>query len=172
MNLPSPKISTTTIRPLSVSDWAPLLRLNAENRPAVAPLQEAELAHLMGFDGCHLVATDVQGEVVAYLLSFPNDSAYDDTEFRWFRRHLVGPFFYICQIVVEQKHRQQQIGYALYHHLLATARQRGSPTLCCDVNTDPPNINSFAFHHSLGFAEVGSGHASDGTAIAFLARIF
>lgn len=161
---------TPAIRSFAPTDKAPLLQLNTQNRPAVAPLDEAELSHLLGFDGYHLVALDEQGTVIAYLLSFPRESAYDDSEFRWFRERLAEPFFYICQIVVASEHRRRQIGHAFYRDLIATARQRGAQTLCCDINTDPPNVASFAFHRGLGFVEMGFGHASDGSAIAFLVR--
>jgi hypothetical protein len=164
------KVGAPTIRPLTSTDHAGLLKLNAENYPAVTPLDEAELAHLLKFDGYHLVAEDAGGTVVGYLLSFPRGSEYDDTEFRWLRHRLSGSFFYICQVVVAPEYRRQQIGRALYRDLIATARQRGAQNLCCDVNAAPPNLVSFAFHHRLGFDWIGFGHASDGRSITFLAR--
>jgi hypothetical protein len=168
--LSSPNIEVPVIRRLAASDRVHLLRLNAQNRPAVAPLQTAELARLLECDGYHLVAVDESGAVVGYLLSFPRDSDYDDTEFCWLRERIAKPFFYICQVVVASEHRRRQIGRAFYRDLLATARQRGAQILCCDVNTNPPNLESFAFHYRLGFGEIGFGEASDGTEIAFLAR--
>ena len=164
------KVDAHLIRPLTPADHARLLQLNSENQPAVSLLDQAELTHLLEFDGYHLVAEDGRGTVVGYLLSFPRASEYDDSEFRWLRHRLSGPFIYICQVVVASEHRRRQIGHALYREIIATARQCGAQHLCCDVNAAPPNLVSFAFHHRLGFDWIGFGHASDGRSITFLAR--
>lgn len=166
----SPKARMPAIRPLAAEDCLALLRLNQENHPAVAPLNEDELANMLAFEGTHRVATDEQGAVVGYLLSFPSESKYDDTEFCWFRQRLSEPFVYICQIVIAPEHRRKQIGHAFYCDLSATARKRGARILCCDVNIDPPNVESFAFHRGQGFVVIGLGNASNGIAVSFLAR--
>ena len=158
------------IRPFAEADRAALLRLNVDNRPAVAALDDAGLSELLAFGGHHLVAVDRIGAVMGYLLSFPRESDYTDTEICEFRRRLAGPFLYICQIVVAQEHRRRRIGRTFYESLLDHALKVGAKTLCCDVNTDPPNPKSFAFHHEMGFVEIGRGRASDGTGIAYLVR--
>jgi len=166
----SPVPAGWSIRPLGDADKAALLRLNAENYPAVHTLDEATLAHLLGFGGYHRAAVDPAGGVLGYLLSFASASAYDDTEIRELRRLVREPFLYICQVVVAPAHRGRKIGHAFYADLADAARRQGVPLLCCDVNTNPPNPGSFAFHRRLGFVEIGSGIASNGMAVAFLQR--
>lgn len=158
------------IRPFTDADRAALLRLNLHARPAVAALDETTLSALLAFEGHHFVAVDRTGAVAGYLLSFLRESDYDDTEICELRRRLPEPFLYICQLVVAQEYRRQRIGLALYEAVENTARRQGVRILCCDVNTNPPNPESFAFHYRLGFAEIGFGLAGDGTAIAFLVR--
>ncbi|MCX6954695.1 MAG: GNAT family N-acetyltransferase [Verrucomicrobia bacterium] len=158
------------IRPFTSIDRTALLRLNAGARPAVAALDETTLSGLLAFEGHHFVAVDRAGAVAGYLLSFLRESDYDDTEIRELRRRLPEPFLYICQVVVAPEYRRQRIGRAFYATMEATARRSGVRLLCCDVNTRPPNPESFAFHRRLGLAEIGSRIAGDGTAIAFLVR--
>lgn len=158
------------MRPFAEGDRAALLQLNAQNRPAVAPLDECTLTALLAFDGQHLVAVDQTGAMVGYLLSFSRESGYDDTEICELRRRLTEPFVYICQIVIAPAYRRQRIGRAFYAAIEDVAQRRGMRVLCCDVNTDPPNPESFAFHRRLGFAEHSRGIAGNGMAIAFLVR--
>lgn len=169
-NFSPPTPDTWALRPFNDADRAALLRLNADNQPAVYPLDEATLAYLLGFEGHHLVAVDRTGGVLGYLLSFSSESAYDDTEIHELRRRVTEPFLYICQVVIAREHRRRRIARAFYAAVAETARRQGAGILCCDVNTDPPNPDSLAFHHRLGFAEIGAGTASNGFAIAFLAR--
>jgi uncharacterized protein len=159
-----------TIRPLADADRAALLRLNADNWPAVHPLDKDTLAWLLGFGGHHLVAVDRTGAVLGYLLSIASQSNYDDDEIRELRRLIKEPFLYICQVVIAWDHRGLGVGRAFYEEVADAARRQGMRLLCCDVNTNPPNPGSFAFHRRLGFGEIGSGTASNGMAIAFLAR--
>ena len=79
-----------TIRSLAERDRPALLRLNASNAPAVWPLSDAELTALLAYAGHHLVAVDAGDNVLGYLLSFPNESDYDDNEIQEFRRRLTG----------------------------------------------------------------------------------
>lgn len=147
-----------------------MLRLNADNRPAVAAVDDAALTELLRFDGLHLVASDQSGAVLGYLMSFPRESAYDDTEINELRRRLTEPFCYIGQIVIAPQFRRQRIGHAFYRRIEDHAERRGARILCCDVNTEPPNAASFAFHRRLGFVEIGRSLAGNGLPIAFLVR--
>lgn len=167
---PSPVSANWRLQPLADVDLPELLRLNAANSPAVHTLDEATLGWLLGFDGWHLVAVDPAGAVLGYLLTFSSGSAYDDSEINELRRRLAEPFLYICQIVIAPSQRGRGIARAFYEAAAEAAGREGLRLLCCDVNTDPPNPGSFAFHRRLGFAEMGHGTASNGFAIAFLGK--
>lgn len=158
------------IRALGESDLVAVFRLNADNYPAVQLLDEATMHWLLAFDGRHLVAVDPEGTVAGYLLAIPSASAYDDTEIHELRRRVTDPFHYICQVVIAPGRRGTGLGRALYAAVAETARGEGAMWLCCDVNLDPPNPASLAFHRRLGFADIESGTASNGFTIAYLAR--
>jgi predicted GNAT superfamily acetyltransferase len=166
-----PAADPWSLRPLTGADRAGLLQLNADNYPAVHMLDEATLGWLLAFGGGHhLVAVDRTGAVVGYLLSFASASAYDDSEISELRQRVAQPFCYICQVVVAPAQRGRGVARAFYDAVAGTARTQGVRLLCCDVNTDPPNPDSFAFHRCLGFSEIGHGTASNGFAITFLGK--
>ena len=50
---------------------------------------------------------------------------------------------------------RQGLARALYADAFAAARAAGAPVVCCEVNVDPPNPGSDAFHAALDFVEVG-----------------
>jgi len=166
---PAPS-SLWSLRRYAAGDRDALLRLNADNRPALAAVDDSTLTELLEFEGFHLVAVDRTGAVVGYLMSFPRESAYDDTEIAELRRRLTEPFFYICQIAIAPEYRRQRIGRAFYAEVENAARRQGVGVLCCDVNIDPPNHASLAFHRRLGFVEIAAGLAGNGTPIVYLVR--
>jgi predicted GNAT superfamily acetyltransferase len=49
----------------------------------------------------------------------------------------------------------------LYRTLIAEASERGYQRLACEVNSDPPNPVSDAFHAGFGFAEIGMAELTD-----------
>lgn len=147
-----------------------MLRLNAENQPAVAAVGAADLPWLLAGAGVHQVAVDAHGRVLGYLLVFSRASTYDDTEMAELRRLIAEPFYYICQVALAREHRGRGIGRAFYGALTEVARAQGARFLCCDVNLDPPNPESLAFHERLGFRRIANGVASNGFKIAYLAR--
>ncbi|MGN6370974.1 MAG: GNAT family N-acetyltransferase [Phycisphaerae bacterium] len=159
------------VRRLGDGDRAAVLRLNGRSHPEVWPLGEAELGALLGFGGYHLIAMDEEGNVLGYLLSFPSSCDYDDTEMREFRRRVAEPFVYICQVVIGSEHRRRGIGRGLYDAVVEEAKRTGVGVLCCDVNTEPANPVSLAFHRELGFERIGDGVASNGFGVAFLAKM-
>jgi len=168
--LNAPISASWTIRPMRDGDHAAVLRLNEGSRPEVWPLAETDLSNLLAFGGYHLVAVDTEEHVLGYLLSFPYTSRYDDAEIREFRRLIAEPFLYICQVVIASEHRRHGIGRAFYDAVADHAQRAGIQALCCDVNTDPPNPTSLAFHHTLGFKQITERRASNGFVIALLVK--
>ncbi len=95
------------IRPLGPTDAPHVLRINAASRPAVAALDEKEIARLLVPRNPHLVAL--------------NGDALEQA-----------------------------------------ATGQGAYVLCCEINKDPPNPESMAFHTKMRFDIVGALATRDG----------
>jgi predicted GNAT superfamily acetyltransferase len=115
-------------------------------------------------------AATVTADDGAFLLAFDQSAAYDSTNFLWFRARLPR-FVYVDRIVVAQPHRQRGLGRLLYDDLFARARAAGHDRIVCEINFDPPNPVSDAFHARLGFTEVGRGPYASNRVVRYLERL-
>ncbi|HEX4365755.1 MAG TPA: GNAT family N-acetyltransferase [Rhodopila sp.] len=95
------------------------------------------------------------GHADAFLLAFDQDADYDSPNFLWFRSRY-GKFVYVDRIVVASPARGRGYARRLYTDLFEHASRSGHTRVVCEVNADPPNPASDAFHAALGFAAVGS----------------
>lgn len=106
----------------------------------------------------------------ALLLAFSEDAAYDGVNFQWFRSRL-DRFVYVDRIVVAPSHRGAGVGRALYDDLFRRMRETGHATVACEVNVEPPNPGSDAFHDRLGFHEIGRAELKDrGKTVRYLVK--
>jgi predicted GNAT superfamily acetyltransferase len=96
------------------------------------------------------------------MLAFDHEADYDSPNFFWFRaRH--PRFVYVDRIVVAASARGRGCARRLYHDLFAHALRAGHERVVCEVNSNPPNPESDAFHASLGFVEVGAASVYGGS---------
>lgn len=143
-----------------------LLDLNNVHAEALSCLTADRFAELVGaaFLACRV------GEADALLLAFDQDADYDSPNFLWFRARYAR-FVYVDRIVVDPGMHGRGIARALYAELFRRAAGAGHDRVVCEVNADPPNPPSDAFHAALGFAEVGSATIHDGRkTIRYFAR--
>lgn len=56
----------------------------------------------------------------------------------------------------------------LYRDLFGTACDAGHSLITCEVNVDPPNPASDAFHAAQGFDEVGRQRLENGKTVRYL----
>ena len=95
------------------------------------------------------------------LIAFGPGAAYASPNYRWFdARH--ADFLYVDRVVVDAACRGAGLGRALYGALRDHASGR-TPLLACEVNEQPPNPASMAFHERFGFAAVGRQETEGGT---------
>ncbi|SRR5579875_1003205 len=161
-------IDPFALRPCQPSDVVAIQSINLAGIPGVSLLIQPELDGLA--DGSMLcwVAEDA-GQVVGYLITYTNSDTYDGEEFAWFQRHH-STFLYIDQVAIAVSHRRRGVGVALYCRATEDARERGLESLTCEVNLDPPNPVSLAFHHDLGFTSIGELHTGDGRYVTLLRK--
>ena len=136
-----------------------ILALNDAEVPHVNRIDEDDLARLHGESFSFRVAVDDTG-LVGFLLSMDQSATYESPNFRWFQREYER-FVYIDRVIVAPRTRGQGVGRQLYADLMTLVRGQ-TPRLSCEVNLRPPNPGSLAFHHALGFSEVGQQDTEGG----------
>ncbi len=109
------------------------------------------------------------GEADAFLVALDQGADYDSPNFLWFRDRFER-FVYVDRIAVAPQARGRGLARALYEALIARARAAGHDRIVCEVNADPPNPASDAFHAALGFAVIGAATLSGGKVARYYAR--
>ena len=155
------------IQPLDPTQAMRVLALNNEHAEELSWLDAARLAELIGRA---FLARRI-GSVDAFLLAFDQDADYDSPNFLWFRPRYPR-FVYVDRIVVARRARGRGHARRLYDDLFQHARRAGHQRIVCEVNLEPPNPASDAFHAALGFSEVGLATIHGGSKIVrYLARV-
>ena len=146
-----------TIRDLVDADLERVLALNQANVPEVGPLDADRLRRLVGASSIALVVDDdVAGPVVGFCLVLAPGADYDSVNYRWFTDR-ASDVMYLDRVAFDERARGRGLGTALYAEVERRIR-RDHPdavALTLEVNVDPPNEPSLAFHRRLGFVEVG-----------------
>lgn len=147
------------ILPATPCDYPAIHRLNEASTPHVSSLTPTELAELAAMCFDVSLVRDDQG-LLAFLMLMQPGQAYVSVNYRWFsERH--ANFIYVDRIAVAERAKGKGIGRALYAHAERLTRAL-APVLTCEVNLDPPNPDSLAFHRRLGFIEVGQQYSEGG----------
>jgi hypothetical protein len=163
------------LQPIAAADVTPgkalgnaLLALNNAHARELSWLEPERLRHLIG----EAFYARRIGDLDAFLLAFDQDANYDSPNFIWFRARYTR-FVYVDRIVVAASARGRGCARRLYQDLFEQSRRPGHERVVCEVNSDPPNPESDAFHAALEFAEVGSASIHGGAkTVRYLAHQF
>ncbi|HEY3850912.1 MAG TPA: GNAT family N-acetyltransferase [Steroidobacteraceae bacterium] len=128
-----------------------MLALNNEHREETSELDATKL-HALIAQGFHVGLRN--GGRDAFLIAFDQDAISASPNFQWFKSRYKR-FVYIDRVIVAPDKRGRGLARGLYGDLFAAAAQAGHSLVGCEVNVEPPNPVSDAFHEALGFAEVG-----------------
>ncbi len=146
--------------PISPAAEAAILALNNAHATELSWLEPLRLAVLLdrAFHARRI------GHVEAFLLSFDESADYDSPNYLWFRERYPR-FVYVDRIAVAPAARGRGHARRLYADLIGRAATAGHDKIVCEVNFDPPNPASNAFHAALGFTEVAKAtiHGSSKT---------
>lgn len=142
-----------------------ILALNAEHERETSPLTPEEFNRMLA---TAFYARGI-GQSSAFLIAFDESAPYGSPNFIWFKeRH--SAFVYIDRIIVSSAERGQGLARALYKDLFRVARAADKPVVCCEVNKDPPNPRSDAFHAKMGFEETGESLLENGKTVRYLTK--
>ena len=127
-----------------------ILALNNRHAEELSWLEPERLSHLIS----QAFYARRIGAAEAFLIAFDQDADYDSPNFLWFKSRYAR-FVYVDRIAVAETARGRGHARRLYHDLFDMAARNGHDIVVCEVNSDPPNPGSDAFHAALGFHEIG-----------------
>lgn len=141
----------TDTKPIDISSRPAIRALNNRHARETSWLEADRFDHLLGqaYFACRI------GDADAFLLGFDQTADYDSANYLWFRERY-DRFAYVDRIVVAEHARGRGLARQLYETLFEKARADGHMLVACEVNSDPPNPGSDAFHEAMGFESVGS----------------
>ena len=157
------------ILPIDRNAAPALLALNEANVEATSPLDLEALRRLLtqAFYA-RLVAGNGTG-TDAFLLASDQDADYAIPNFLWFKARQ-RRFVYVDRIVVAADARGRGYARRLYADLFRCAREAGHDLIVCEVNVEPPNPASDAFHAALGFTDEGRARLTGAKTVRYLSR--
>lgn len=133
-------------------DEPDVLRLNRLEEAQLAPMDGSRLQQLLGWAD-RFDVVEVDGRFGGFVLTVAPGTAYDSLNYRWFSEHLGSGFYYLDRVVLEERCRRRGVAGRVYDELEEVAAAYGC--LALEVNLEPPNPASAAFHAAQGFREVG-----------------
>jgi predicted GNAT superfamily acetyltransferase len=150
------------LRPVRPTDLSRIVELNDAAAPAVPVTAPADLERLIALSSLALVAVTADEAVHGFLVAVDPGSAYDSENYRFFENRGT-PHLYVDRIVVDATARGSGVGRRLYDAVFERARSTGRREVTCEVNLEPPNPESLAFHERLGFTKVAEQSTKGGT---------
>jgi predicted GNAT superfamily acetyltransferase len=157
---------TPLLRPIAEDDVPDVLALNEANVELLAPMDAARLAELQAW-AIRADVIDVGGAFAGFVITMGPGSDYDSPNYRWFAQRYGSGFHYLDRIVLDDAFRRLGLATAVYEVVEADAAAAGRLTL--EVNAEPPNPASLAFHAGRGYAEVGR-LGGPGKTVALMAK--
>jgi predicted GNAT superfamily acetyltransferase len=155
------------VRSIEPADLAAVLALNNAHSLELGQIDLEKLVQSISASTV-AIALGAVGQPEAFLIAFDQAVPAQGPNHAWFlARH--PRFLYVDRICVHPQARKRGLARTLYSAVLAEAARRGTPVVCCEVNSEPPNRVSDAFHAALGFSEVGRAFLPDrGKAVRYL----
>jgi predicted GNAT superfamily acetyltransferase len=144
---------TTALRPIEPRDHAAVLALNHTNVDLLSPLDEVRLHELLTLsDRADVV--DVDGAVAGFVMTFGPATTYDSANYVEFTQRYGSEFYYLDRVAIDEAFRRRGLAALVYDEIERVAAPYSRLTL--EVNIQPPNEASLAFHLARGFVEVGT----------------
>jgi len=152
------------LRPATSADIDAIVVLNAAVVAVTSPMDHARCAELLAL-ASHARVAERAGSVIGFILAMLPDDAYANANFAWFGERL-RRFAYIDRVVIAAEARGGGLGSRFYDDLAQQARARDMLLLAAEMDLDPPNHGSLAFHAARGFVPIGTRRYDDGKVVS------
>lgn len=156
----------TTLAPIAAADLAAVLALNNRFARETSELTRDDLAALLD---AAFFARRIGSAPDAFLIAFDQDAAYASPNFTWFKARYER-FVYVDRVVVAPHARRRGLARACYEALFAAAAAAGQTRVGCEVNVEPVNPDSDAFHAALGFEPLARRALANGKTVRYLMK--
>lgn len=163
------------IRDLRPEDVPEVHGINQAEVPAVSSVTSDELGRLVALSVIALVADPGAGPPVGFCLVLPPGVDYASPNYRWWSAR-ADRFVYLDRIAIRPDHQGRGLGRRLYAEVerLSRARRPDAELFTLEVNIEPRNDASLAFHDRLGFTEAGrqsTGQGDDTKVVSMMSKI-
>jgi uncharacterized protein len=154
------------IRTMTDDDIESVLKLNEDSVWALSPLDADGLAAQRA-EAAFTLVCEIEGTVAAFAIAYTPGTSYGSVNYAWHSRHFED-FVYLDRIAVDPGFRRRGIAKAIYEVMEQEATPHGR--MVCEVNSNPPNLESLAFHESRGYRDVGHLVQPDGHEVVLLEK--
>jgi hypothetical protein len=154
------------VRELGRADWPRVIELNRASVRELSPLDQKRLGYILALAHRSLVV-ECGREVVAFAISVAPGTDYDSANYAWFSGRYER-FLYLDRIAVRESQRRRGLGARLYDAMERAAEPFGR--IVCDVNLEPRNDASLAFHAARGYRDVGRLVHGEGKTVALMCK--
>jgi uncharacterized protein len=161
-------MTSPALRPITEADVPAVLALNHRFVDVLSPLDAERLLWLVGLAD-HADVVEVNDRVVGFVLTMAPGAAYDSENYRWHAERYDDAFYYLDRIVIAEEMRRRGLAAFVYDAMEEIAHGFGRMAL--EVNVDPPNVESLAFHEHRGYLEVGR-RGEPGHLVGLMAKEF
>ena len=140
--------------------------LNQANTPEVGSLDSTEdLKKLIELSAYNLLV--LKGvEIAGFIICMREGSTYGSENYLFFTKRL-KKFLYVDRVVIDEHHRREGLGKAIYHEIFSQAKKDNLP-IALEVNTQPINQPSLDFHEKMGFDRIGVRDFNDHSVAYFV----
>lgn len=143
-----------TFRDATEEDAQAICALNDAVVAVTSPMDTDRFKYLLDLSN-PCIAAEKAGEVIGFVLAMQIGAGYENDNFNWFAARL-NNFVYIDRIVIGAAGQRQGLGVKLYDAVAEAARAQGCLVMCAEMDLDPPNEESLAFHAKSGFVPLGT----------------
>jgi predicted GNAT superfamily acetyltransferase len=158
------------LRSYRPDDLARLYVINEGAYPGVASETIEKLGQIAD-ESVITVVAELDGEIAGFCLVLAPDADYDSVNFIWFGERY-DDFVYLDRVAVDPAFKRRGVGRAMYAEVerLIAERCPTATEFTLEVNIEPRNDESLAFHRQLGFVEVGQQVTDYGTTVSLMSK--